>query len=261
MKLHLTRPLAFFDIESTGPNRKTDRIIDLAIVKLMPDGTRESHNFRVNPLIPISEESIQIHGIRDEDVKDAPTFKDVAQDVLTCLDDCDLAGYNIHYFDIPVLEEEFQRIGARFETEGRLVIDAQRIYHKMEPRDLTAALKYYCGEEHEGAHGAMADTEATIKVLEGQLEMYEDVPTDMNELNRFCSLAKPDWIDQQGRLKWNSQNEAVINFGRKQDKLLTDLAVRERGFLEWIVKGDFPKDTREICQRALNGVFPKRGED
>ncbi|MBN1269055.1 MAG: 3'-5' exonuclease, partial [Kiritimatiellae bacterium] len=182
MKLKLQRPLAVFDIESTGVNRRKDRIIDLAIVTLLPDGSQSTFTFRVNPEMPIPAQATKVHGITDADVKDCPTFKQVAADVAACLEGCDLAGYNILGFDIPLLEEEFRRAEVPFNMDGRRVVDAQRIFHQNEPRDLTAALKFYCGEMHLGAHGALEDVLATVRVLDGELARYKDLPRDVEGL-------------------------------------------------------------------------------
>lgn len=255
-RLKSNRPLAVFDIESTGVNPRMDRIIDLAIVKVMPDGTRETHAYRVNPEKPIPAEVIAIHGIRDEDVKDCPTFGEIALAVAGQLEECDLAGYNLIHFDIPMLTEEFRRAGVPFALEGRRVIDAQRIFHRREPRDLTAALNFYCGESHDGAHGALEDVEATIRVIEGQLDRYTDLPDTIDGLDAFCNPRNPAWLDRTGKLKWKD-GEAVINFGRNQGRLLRDLARTEAGFLRWILNSNFPQDTRDIVTDALDGKFPE----
>ena len=258
MRLILDRPLAIFDIESTGVNRKVDRIVDLAIVTLFPDGSRKTVTFLLNPEMPIPAEVTAIHGITDEDVKDAPTFKEKATEIRAVLEGCDFAGYNLIYFDIPLLEEEFKRAEVDFSMDGRQVIDAQRIYHKKEPRDLTAALKYYCGAEHENAHGALPDVEATILVLEGQLDMYEDLPDKVKALDLFCSYTKPHWVDKQGKLRWDADGEAAINFGKNQGKKLRILAQMDQSFMKWILKGDFPNDMQDVVREALEGRFPEK---
>lgn len=258
MKIQLDRPLAVFDIESTGLNRQTDRIIDLAIIKLMPDGSREQKTYRVNPGIPIPAESSAIHGITDDDVKDCPAFEAVAQQVADFIGDADLGGFNIIHFDIPMLLAEFARAGIAFSIDDRRTIDSQRIFHRKEPRDLSAALQFYCGRDHEGAHSAFDDVEATIDVLNGQFERYEDLPTSPDELDEFCNPRDPNWIDRTGRLKWNENDEPVINFGKNANRRLKDLALLEGGFLKWILKSDFPLDTKEIIRDALNGKFPAR---
>ena len=259
MNWNIERPLAVFDIESTGINRKADRIIDLAIIILKPDGSREEHTFRVNPGMPIPPDSTAIHGITDDDVKDCPPFRDVAEKVLKVLEGCDLSGFNVLHFDIPVLQEEFARADMRFEMEGRRVVDAQRIFHKKEPRDLSAALSFYCGEAHTDAHGALADVEATIHVLKGQLERYPDLPTDVAALEEFCNPRNPKWVDQTGKFKWDG-DEAVINFGKNQGRKLREMAQFEKSFLDWMLRSDFPRDTQAIAKNALAGKYPAKPE-
>lgn len=251
----LDRPFAVLDIESTGANVKTDRIIDLAIIRLEPDGTRTSRVFRVNPMMPIPPAATAIHGIRDEDVAGCPSFDAVAPEVAALLDKCDLGGFNIIRFDIPLLVAEFARCNARFEIEGRRLIDAQKIFHRREPRNLTAALAFYCNDFHENAHGAEADAEATIRVLEGQFAKYPDLPRDLDALDRYCNPRDPAWADRTGRLKWEN-GEIVLNFGKKAGQPLKRLVQEDSGFLKWLLKGDFPPDTQEIVRNALEGRYP-----
>lgn len=255
LKLQTDRPLAFFDIEATGTNPRTDRIIDLAVVKVMPKGTKETHEWRINPGMPIPAEASAIHGIHDADVKDCPSFKALAPKIDEALMDCDLAGYNILRFDIPMLAEEFLRSGVPFSTENRRVVDIQRIFHQREPRDLSAALKFYCGEMHLGAHGALEDVLATVRVLEGQIERYKDLPRDVSELHEYCNPRDPSWVDGTGKLKW-ANKEIVINFGRNQGRLLKDLVKNEPNFIQWMLKNDFPRDTQEILRDAMAGKYP-----
>jgi len=255
LKLQTDRPLAFFDIEATGTNPRTDRIIDLAVVKVMPKGTKETHEWRINPGMPIPAEASAIHGIHDADVKDCPTFKALAQQISDALKDCDLAGYNILRFDIPMLAEEFPRSGVPFSTENRRVVDIQRIFHQREPRDLSAALKFYCGEMHLGAHGALEDVLATVRVLEGQMDRYKDLPRDVTELHEYCNPRDPSWVDGTGKLKW-ANKEVVINFGRNQGRLLKDLVKNEPNFIQWMLKNDFPRDTQDYLRDALIGKYP-----
>jgi len=255
MKLRLERPLVFFDIESTGLNRKTDRIIDLALIKLHPDGSRISIEFRVHPGIPISPSATAIHGITDDDVKDCPPFKHVASDVAAFLEGCDLSGYNLIHFDIPMLEEEFKRAGVTLDLTACYVVDAQKIFHKKEPRDLTAALKFYCNEELENAHGAMPDTQAVLDVLEGQCEMYDDLPRTIPELADFCSPPDESFVDREGKLCWDEKGNIAINFGQNKGKSLQALAKYNISYLEWILRKDFPRDMQDKIRDALNGVF------
>ena len=256
MDLELTSPLIIFDIESTGVSWRTDRIIDLALVKLLPNGKREQHTYRVNPGIPIPPESSAIHHIVDDDVKDCPTFDQLADDILSVIQDCDLGGYNIIRFDLPLLQEEFKRAKVLYSFAGARLIDAQRIFHQREPRDLSAALKYYCGEMHLGAHGALQDVLATVRVLEGQLERYSDLPRDMDALHDYCNPRDPTWVDAQGKLKW-SDRKIVINFGRNQGRPLRELVQTEPGFLQWILQNEFPDDMKTIIRNAQNGNYPE----
>lgn len=262
LPLKTDRPVVFFDIESTGTNPRSDRIIDLALVKISPSGEREQHHWRVHPERPIPPDSTAVHGISDEDVKDAPKFKEMALHVAGLIEGCDLAGYNILMFDIPLLDEEFRRAAVPFSMEGRRVLDAQRIFHKREPRDLTAALKFYCGEMHLGAHGALDDVLATIRVVEGQFERYADLPRDIESLHDYCNPRNPQWVDRTGKFKW-IDGEATVNFGKNGGKKLRDMVATTegQGFLRWMLKSDFPRDTHEIVQNALAGKFPKPAAD
>jgi len=252
------KPIAFFDIESTGVNVRTDRIIDLAIVILHPDGTREQHTFRLNPEIPISPDASVVHGIYDADVKDSPTFKTKANEIDKVLTGCDFGGYNIVRYDIPMLAEEFMRVGVPFSIEGRRLIDAQKLFYRQEPRTLSAALKFYCGLEHEGAHGALADVEATIRVLKGQYKKYTDLPAEIGALHEYCNPHDPSLVDSGGKLKW-SGGEVLVNFGLNHGKKLRDLAASDKGkgFLRWMINKDFPRDTQDIIRNALDGRYPE----
>lgn len=252
-KWQLDRPLAVFDIEATGINPRTDRIIELSIVKLMPPGgERQLHTFLLHPGMPIPPESTAIHGIKDEDVAGKPTFKTIAPDLFRLLEGCDLGGYNIIRFDIPMLIEEFLRASLNFNLEGRRIIDSQRIYHKREPRDLAAALKFYCGELFLEGHRAEADALATVRVLEGQFSKYSDLPRDFSELDKYCNLRDPSWVDRDGKLRWQN-GEIAINFGKNKGRLVSDLARVDTGFLKWILKSDFASDTKDIIAKILDG--------
>jgi DNA polymerase-3 subunit epsilon len=255
LQLITDRPLAIYDIEATGISPRGDRIVDLAIVVITPDGTRTQHSWRFNPERPIPAEASAIHGIYDADVKFSPKFRDKAQDVARVLKDCDLAGYNLIHFDIPMLSEEFIRAGVPFVVEGRRIIDAQRIFHKREPRDLSAALRFYCNEMHLGAHGAIDDVLATVRVIEGQFERYKDLPRDIDQLDKLCNPRDPAWLDSTGKLKW-ADGEVLINFGRNQGRKLKDLARTEPNFLKWMIGKSFPRDVTEIIEDALKGKFP-----
>ena len=253
MKLNLERPIVFFDLETTGLNPKTDRIIEICVIKVHPDGSKDVKTRRMNPTIPISEESSEITGITDEDVKDCPTFRQLAKGIYDFMDGCDISGYNILRFDLPLLIEEFKRVDIEYSMKDVEVIDVQRIYHKKEPRTLEAALQFYCNEELSGAHAAENDVEATIKVLEGQLDKYEDIGGDVRELAKFCKDDR--WVDMAGRLHWKG-TEVAIGFGRKQGSLLKDMIKTDRSYIDWILRGEFPEDTKEIIRNAIAGKFP-----
>ncbi len=256
--LKLDKPLVVFDIESTGTSPRKDRIIELAAIRVMPDGTEESRCWLLNPTIHIPEETTAIHKIADEDVKDCPTFADKAAEIFEFFRDAALSGYNADRFDIPMLEEEFARVGMNFGAGARPHIDVQRIYHKKEPRDLSAALKYYCGREHSGAHGAEADTRATLDVLKAQLERYDDLPDTVAALDEYLAPHDPLNADRNGMLRWKD-GELTINFGKKKGEKLKDLMFNEPKYLKWIVGGDFDSDVRMIVKDALeNGRLPPK---
>jgi len=256
---NLKHPLAFIDIESTGINPRQDRIIDLAIIKLRPDGSREKHVFRCNPGILIPPEAEAIHHISNADIAQLPLFPEIAGQIFELLKDCDLGGFGVVRFDIPMLTEEFARAGLAFPADDCRVVDAQRIFHKQEPRNLTAALAFYCGEEHTQAHGAEADALATIKVLDAQMEKYSNLPRTIDGLDAYCNTARdPAWADKTGKLKW-ANGEIVINFGVKYTgQKLRELAQNNAKFLKWILQSDFPGDTKKIVADALEGKFPAK---
>lgn len=255
LPIQTDRPIAFFDIESTGINVRADRIVDLCIIKVHPDGHRETHTFRVNPGIPIPVEASRVHGIYDADVKDCPLFKTIAKQVAAIFDGADLGGFNILRFDVPMLAEEMVRAETPFVVEGRRIVDAQRIYHRREPRDLSAALMFYKGKKHAGAHGALDDVLATIEVLEGQYEKYADLPRSILELDEYCNPRNPFWADASGKLKWVN-GELTINFGKKSGAKLRDLVQLEPSYLRWMLDQNFPRDTATIIGNALKGKYP-----
>ena len=255
--LKLDRPLAVFDIESTGVVPQRDRIVEIAVLKITPDGETRNTVRRLNPQMPIPPGATAIHGITDADVADCPVFADIADKLLAYLDGCDLAGYNIQGFDIPLLENEFRRVGLDLDTSSRRIIDAYNLFCKLYPRTLTAAYKFFCGKDLEGAHGAAADTAATYEVLLGQLEKHPELPRDIAQLAQFSDNTDPDALDRNRRFKWNG-DEVVVNFGKYSGRTLRDLAENEPGFLRWIVKNDFPEDVKQIASDALIGKFPVR---
>ena len=260
----LRRPLVVFDIESTGTSPRADRIIELAAIRLNPDGSRDEREWLLNPQMKIPVEAIAIHGITDAEVEDCPTFAEVASEIFMFFDGCDLAGFSAGYFDAQILTEEFLRCEIRnFHPEGRALLDAQKIYHKREPRDLTAALKFYCNADlGEAAHGAMADTRATLDVLIGQFKRYPDLPRDIEALDKLFNPQDPLNVDRMGRWRWVN-GEVCVNFGKKKGAKLVELAQGivpdGKSFLKWMVKSDFPEDTRAVAENALNGIYPSRG--
>ena len=257
LSLKLDRPLVVFDIESTGTSPRKDRIIELAAIKVSPAGSEERKCWLLNPGIPIPPETTAIHGITDEIVKDCPTFADKANEIFEFFRDCDLSGFNCDRFDVPCLEEEFARVGLNFDASGRRHIDVQRIYHKQEPRDLSAAVQFYCGRDHAGAHGAEADARATLDVLKAQLAKYDDLPRETAALDEYLVPRDPMNADRTGLLRWIN-GELCINFGKKKGMPLKELFLHERNWLSWFVRGNFETDARMIVQDLLErGVLPK----
>jgi DNA polymerase-3 subunit epsilon len=260
MKLNLKRPLAFFDIESTGVNVASDRIVEISILKASPNGDEEVKTLKIKPLIPIPLESSLIHGIYDEDVKDAPTFKEVAQEIIDFIGDADLAGYNSNKFDIPILMEEFLRAGISFDIDNRKFVDVQNIFHQMEQRTLKAAYKFYCGKDIVNAHSAEADIRATYEVLLAQLEKYEGkefedkkgniskpVVNDVESLHIFTNLNKP--VDFAGRMVYNEDNIACFNFGKHKGKVVFQVFEEEPSYYAWMMNGDFPLYTKNRLEK------------
>ena len=254
-RLRLERPLVVFDLEATGLNKRTDRIVAVALVRYESSGSVEQVNYLINPGIPIPEETTAIHGITDADVADAPTFSEMAEALATHFANADLAGYNILGYDIPLLTEEFARANRPFSVEGRRILDAQRIFFRNEPRDLSAALRYYCGDSHDNSHDALGDVLATIRVLDGQFRKYPELPEAMDALNDYCDPRDPAWVDRAGRLKW-AKGEVAFNFGKFQGQLLRDAVSSDPNFITWLLRSDFPDDTKQIVRDAVNGKYP-----
>jgi DNA polymerase-3 subunit epsilon len=243
--LKLTRPIAFFDLETTGLNVGYDRIVEISILKVHPDGEKKVKTLRINPGIPISPESTAIHRISDEDVKDAPSFKEVAHDLFRFLEGCDLAGFNSNKFDIPMLVEEFLRVDIEFEIKGRKLIDVQNIFHQMEQRTLAAAYKFYCNKNLENAHSAEADIHATHEILEAQLERYaETLKNDIHFLHEFSYRTKS--VDLAGRIVYNNKGVEVFNFGKHNGKPVEEVFRMEPSYYDWMMKGDFPLYTKKV---------------
>ncbi len=245
MQLNLKNPILFFDIESTGLNIATDRIVEICTVKIMPNGDQEIKTRRLNPTIPISPEAQSVHGISNEDVKDCPTFKEIAKSLANWMVGCDIAGYNSIKFDIPLLAEEFLRAGIDFDFRKRNLIDVQNIFHKLEQRTLSAAYKFYCNKELENAHSAEADTVATYEILMAQLDKYPDIlKNDMDMLAEFSTRTK--LVDYAGRIVLNDKEEPIINFGKHKGKTVEEILKSEPSYYAWIMNGDFTLDTKKV---------------
>lgn len=257
MHLNLKRPIVFFDLETTGINVVTDRIVEIAYLKIFPDGKEEDKTQRINPEMPIPAESTAIHGISDDDVKDMPVFKEYAKTFSKVLEGSDLGGFNSNKFDIPLLAEEFLRAGVDFDFMKRRFIDVQVIFHKMERRTLSAAYKFYCGKELEGAHGAAADTKATFEVLKSQLDMYKDADFEDNEgkvskpiVNNIEALAEfssyNQNVDFAGRIIYNDKGIEIFNFGKYKGVPVAQVFDKDPGYYSWMLNNEFPLYTKKI---------------
>jgi DNA polymerase-3 subunit epsilon len=244
MQLNLTRPLAFIDLETTGVNVSSDRIVEISILKIMPDGTEQVLTKRINPEMPIPIGSSKVHGIYDKDITNEATFNQLAKEFARFIDNSDIGGYNSNKFDIPLLVEEFLRAGIDFDIEGRRLVDVQNIFHKMEQRTLVAAYKFYCNKEMENAHSAEADIKATYQVLLAQLERYEALENDVNFLHEFCSKNKN--ADLAARIVFNENNIEVFSFGKHKDKAVVEVFQKEPSYYDWMMKGDFTLNTKKV---------------
>lgn len=256
MELKLERPLIFFDLETTGTNITKDRIVELSYVKVYPDGHEETKSRRINPEMPIPPASTAVHHITDEDVKDAPTFRQVAKALSQIFADSDIAGYNSNKFDVPLLIEEFNRVGLSFDLEGRQFIDVQNIFHKMEQRTLVAAYRFYCGKELENAHSALADTRATYEVLQSQLDRYPELENDMASLAEFSRSGRA--LDLAARVVLDDNDVPVFNFGKHKGRSVEDVFRKERSFYAWVMQADFPKNTKDVLTTIYYRVYPPK---
>lgn len=244
MNLNLTKPICFFDLETTGVNISKDRIVEISILKIFPNGKEESKTWLVNPEMPIPKEVTAIHGITDEDVADKPTFKEVAKEIHNMIKDSDLGGFNSNRFDIPLLAEEMLRAEIDFDMKNRVAIDVQTIFHKMEQRTLSAAYKFYCNQELVGAHGAEADTKATFEVLKAQISKYEEIENDIKFLSEFSS--RKQFADFAGFIAFNKKGEECFSFGKHKGKLVTQVLEEEPGYFGWLLNADFPLYTKKV---------------
>ena len=257
MQLNLKRPLVFFDLETTGVDIAKDRIVEISFVKVFPDGKKDVKTRRINPGIPIPPETTAIHGISDEDVKDCPTFKEIAKSLASQIEGCDLAGFNSNRFDIPLLAEEFLRVGVDVDLSKRKFVDVQTIFHKMEQRTLSAAYKFYCDKSLDNAHSAEADTMATYEILKAQLDRYPDVlSNDIDFLADYSAYSNN--VDFGGRMVYNEKKQEVFNFGKYKGQLVETVLKENPGYYSWIIDGDFPLNMKqkltEIKLRGFNKV-------
>ena len=259
MNLQLDRPLVIFDLETTGTDPATDRIVEICAVRLGPDGSRESRTRRINPGRPIPPDATAVHGIRDEDVRDEPSFRQIARGLLEFLQGADLAGFNVSRFDVPLLDREFHDCDLDLALPTRRIVDAMTIFHRKEPRDLSAAVRFYLDRDHEGAHSAEADVVATADVLDAQLDRYSDLPRSVDELDAWLRAGRGRPVDRSGKFVWKG-GDVVLAFGKHQGKPLRTVAQENRGYLEWIAKSDFPSDTRDLVKDALEGKYPQSEE-
>jgi DNA polymerase-3 subunit epsilon len=244
MKLQLKNPLIVFDLETTGMNITTDRIIEMSYLKVFPDGREESKTIRINPEMPIDPKAIAVHGIKDEELKDCPTFKSLAQTIAKTFEGCDFAGYNSNKFDLPLLAEEFLRCDIDFDLKKRKFIDVQVIYHKMEQRTLSAAYKFYCNKDLENAHSAEADTRATFEVLMSQLDRYSDLENDVDKLSDFSAHTRN--ADFAGRIVFNEKDVEVFNFGKYRGVPVEDVFQKDPAYYGWMMNNDFPLYTKKV---------------
>ncbi|WP_316839687.1 exonuclease domain-containing protein [Pedobacter gandavensis] len=271
MKLNLNRPLAFFDLETTGVNVGADRIVEIAILKAMPDGTEQIKTMRINPEMPIPLASSLIHGIYDKDIANEPTFKEVAAELAEFIGDADLAGYNSNRFDIPVLLEEFLRAGVDFDMSDRKFVDVQNVFHQMEQRTLRAAYKFYCDKDIVNAHSAEADITATYHVLLAQIERYKDtefedkqgniskpVKNDVDALHTFTNMNKP--VDFAGRMVFNEQGQETFNFGKHKGKTVEQVFDTEPSYYAWMRQGDFPLYTKKKLEEIWSRWNKKKDQ-
>lgn len=253
--LTMDRPVVFFDLETTGADPATDRVVELSACRLDLDGTVTTRTRRIHPERPIPPEATAVHGITDADVADAPTFRQIARPVLEFFADADLAGFNVARFDAPLLDREMRDAGCDFGLARRRVVDVMVIYKRMEPRDLSAAVRHYLGRDHEHAHAAEADVLATAEVFVAQLSRHPDLPRSVAELDRWCAARRPGAVDRQGKFVWRGR-EIVFGFGKYQARPLREVLERDRGYVEWILRSDFPSDAVTVIREALAGRWP-----
>ena len=255
MSLQISRPIAFIDLETTGVNLSTDRIVEVAIIKILQDGTRQVKRKLINPEMRIPQQSIDIHGITDEMVKDAPTFKQAANELKQFIENCDMGGYNSNRFDIPMLMEEFLRIGMAIDLSTRRMIDVQHIFYTMEPRTLTAAYKFYCEKELISAHSAEADVSATIDVLLSQIKRYPQLGNSLESI--LSVIGEEKVVDYARRFVFDDKGVEVFNFGKHKGRPVIDVLKAEPQYYDWMMRGDFPLHTKQKLTEILNKTLLK----
>lgn len=256
MELNLKRPIVFIDLETTGINVSTDRIVEISALKINPNGTEQWMTHLVNPEMPIPPRVSEIHGIKDSDVADAPTFREIAKNLVTFLEGCDMAGFNAIKFDIPLLAEEFLRTNVDFNFRKRKYVDVQVIFHKKEQRTLEAAYKFYCRKELKDAHSASADTQATYEVLKAQLDTYQDLENDIDKLADYSSYNNN--VDFAGRIIFDKNGTEVFNFGKHKGRTVEEILREEPSYYSWMMKGDFPLYTKKILTEIKLRTFGSR---
>lgn len=254
MKLNLINPLCVFDLETTGTQITKDRIVQIAIIKLLPNGEKEEYNQLINPMIDIPEQIAAIHGITNERVENCPTFMDKASEIADFIGKSDLAGYNSNKFDIPILAEEFLRVGYSFDISNRKFIDVQNIFHKMEQRTLAAAYQFYCEKKIENAHDALYDTRATLDVFLAQLDRYENLKNDVSFLSEFSRAGEYESVDLAGRLARNKKGEVIYNFGKHSGKSIVEVMKIEPGYYGWMLDADFPIYTKNCLRNEMQRI-------
>lgn len=248
MELNLKNPIVFFDLETTGVNVSRDRIVEISLLKVYPNGMEEVKTRRINPEMPIPAEATAVHNISDEDVKDCPTFKQIAKSLAEVLEGCDIAGFNSCRFDVPLLAEEFLRAGVDFDFSKRKLIDVQVIFHRKEERTLKAAYRFYCDKDLVDAHSAEADTRATYEILKAQLSRYDDLPNDIEALASQYSAFNNN-LDLAGRIILDENGTELFNFGKHKGKPVREVLQREPSFYAWIMDGDFPLNTKQVLTK------------
>lgn len=256
MKLKLTRPAIVFDLETTGTSLTSDRIVEISILKVHPDGLEESRTRRINPEMPIPAEATAVHGISDDDVRDCPTFAQVARSLYQWIEGCDVIGFNSNRFDVPFLVEEFLRAGVEVDFHERALVDVQTIFHKMEPRTLSAGYRFYCGKTLENAHSAEADTRATYEILQAQLDRYEELENDMSKLAAMAH--RTNYVDYAGLLVYGDDGRVMVNFGKYRGQVLSDVLRRDPSYYSWVMGAEFTLDTKRYFAQAYQSLEDAR---